>query len=139
MHLRDATQADILYVASHSISGNSAKAPYLQKESVFTLEYEGEILGVGGIRPITATTAMAWIDASDKAFTDRRRTVNIVKQLEAWIQEMQTVYNFHRLQAYVEVDFTKGITLVEHLGFKPESRMKEFFGDKDVFLFVRFF
>lgn len=139
MQLRDATQADILYVATHSISGNSAKAPYLQKESIYTLEHEGEILGVGGIRPITATTAMAWIDATDKAFPSMRQIADIVKGLEKWIQGMAKAYNIHRLEAYIEVDFVKGITLAKHLGFNREFTMKEFFGDKDVEMYVRFF
>lgn len=139
MQLLDTTRADELYLADHTVSRGCFKDAPEETDYRYTLWHDGEILGIGGVRMISPTTAWAWIDASDKAWMNNRDTAMALKIVREWMHKLVELHGIHRLQAYVEVDFEAAIRTVEHLGFKPESRMKEFVGDKDAFLFVKVF
>lgn len=139
MQLHESTQADILYLANHTVSRGCFKDQPDQIEHTYTLVHNDEILGIGGIKIINPTTAWAWIDASDKAWMNNRDTAMALKIVNEWMEKLVELHGIHRLQAYVEVDFEAALRTVAHLGFKPECRMKKFIGDTDAFLFTRFF
>lgn len=136
MQLHDTTQADILYLADHTVSRGCFKDQPEETDYIYTLMHENEILGIGGIKIINPTTAWVWADATDKVYGKGIKVIKIIRRTMEWLAK---TYRLHRLQAYIEMDFPAAIRMVEHLGFEKECTLKEFVGDKDVYLYTRFF
>ncbi len=134
MEFREATQSDLDYLAEHSISRGIQKQCPEQQEYVYALEHEGMVLGIGGFRLINKTTAWCWVDFSTDAGTHIILAYRVIRD---WIELFCKEHGIIRLQAYVECDFTQAIGMVQHLGFKKESIMEKFMGDKDAFLYKR--
>ncbi len=130
--------ADIDFVAAHSISqGVIDKQPDTIDFS-YCLEEDGKILGIGGIRLITPTVAWAWVNMAE--YNDSAYVIaNRVLAMREWMEKLVQEHGIKRLQAYVDVNFSEAIRLVEHLGFQCESIMKKFIGDGDAWMFVKFF
>lgn len=128
------TQADVDFVKDHSISrGIVGKQP----ESIdfgYTLEHEGNVLGVGGFRLINLTTAWAWLNLTDCA---GGHIIVVYRTVKEWMQKFVEEKGIKRLQAYVAPDFSEALSLVEHLGFKWESNMEQFLSDGDASMYVR--
>lgn len=134
MNFREMIQSDVDFVKDHSVSrGIFYKQPEVTDFS-YTLEHEGEILGIGGIRLINPTTAWAWIDMTHYA---GNHIIAVYRVIKEWMDILCKEKGIKRLQAYIEMDFPEAIRMVRHLGFKEESVMKNFMGDKDAFMFVR--
>ena len=136
MEFREATQADCNYLADHSISRGIQKQCPEQQEFVYALVHENIVLGIGGFRLINKTTAWCWVDLSTNA---GNHLVSVYRVIKEWIEQFTEELGIVRLQAYVESDFDKAIGMVQHLGFKKESIMEKFMGDKDAFMYKRIF
>ena len=134
MEFRETTQEDLDFVADNSISRGIQKKCPEQIDYMFTLEHEGKPLGVGGFRIINPTTAWVW---TDWTHLTGKHLVTSYRTVKEYIDIFAKEHELKRLQAYVECDFTEGIRLVQHLGFKKESIMENFMGDKDAFMYVR--
>jgi len=134
MHFRETTQADLDYVANHSVSRGIQKHCPEQVDYCYTLEHEGKPLGIGGFRLINVTTAWCWVDLTDRAGS---HIVVAYRTIKEWIDVFTKEHGIKRLQAYVECDFEEAIRMVKHLGFEKESIMKNFIGDKDSYMYVR--
>ena len=104
-------------------------------DHIYTLEHNGEILGVGGFRMIVPETAWCWVDFSAYGVKHIRDTYRVTRD---WIDGWAEKTGVKRLQAFVK-DSEKEMRLVNHLGFEQESRMKNFYGDDDAFLYARIF
>ena len=134
MQFRETTQEDLDFVANHSVSRGIQKRCPEQIDYSFTFEHQGEVLGVGGFRFINTTTAWAWLDMTDLAGS---HIISCYRGIKEWIDKFVKDHNIRRLQAYVEMDFVEAIRMVQHLGFKKESIMYNFMGDKDAFMYVK--
>lgn len=132
MEFRETTQDDLDYVADHSVSRGIQKLCPEQTDFCYTLEHDGVPLQIGGFRLINSTTVWCWVDMTTHAYS-----IVCYRAMKEWIDIFVKEHGIKRLQAYVECDFTEAIRLVQHLGFKKESTMKNFVGDKDAFLYVR--
>ena len=70
MIFRESTQADLDFMADHSIKGGIKQFKFI--DYVYTLEHDDIPLGIGGFRLIVPTTAWCWVDLSDKAIEQMR-------------------------------------------------------------------
>ncbi len=136
MNFRTATEEDLAYMAEHSISRGIQKQCPEETDYVYALEHEGAVLGVGGFRLINKTTAWCWVDLSSDSGS---HILTVHRVMKEWIESFVKEHGIVRLQAYIECDFTEAITLVQHLGFKKESIMEKFMGDKEAFMYKRIF
>ena len=133
MIFRESTQADLDFMADHSIKGGMKQFKFI--DYVYTLEHDDIPLGIGGFRMIVPTTAWCWVDLSDKALEHLRDSYRTIKE---WIETFANTHQIIRLQAFVR-DTPEDRRLVRHLGFIEESRMEKFYGDEDALLYVRIF
>ena len=93
------------------------------------------IVGCGGIRKLWAGVGEVWLMLSPKVNLYPIRTYECIKNgLEQLIEEN----DFHRLQAWGRIGFTKAHTLFRHLKFKPEGIAKCYTPDRcDCILYSR--
>jgi len=137
MKFREATPEDIRYISEHSISRDVQKFCPPVIDFCFVLEDDdGFPLGIGCFRLINLTTAWCWMSLTAQA---RRNIIIGFRTIKEWMPIFVKQHNIKRLQAYVEADFPEAIRTAEHLGFRRESTMKNFIGDKDAYMYVRFF
>lgn len=136
MEFRELKQEDIDAVKDDSISrGILSKQPEII-DFGYTLEHEGKVLGIGGIRFINMTTAWAWVDLTHYA---GEHIITVYRVIKEWMELLAKDKGIKRLQAYIETDFEEAIRLVKHLGFHYEYTMPNFVGNKPTRMFVRFF
>lgn len=136
MKIRETTREDLDFMADNSISRGIVKNQPDRIEFCYSLEHEGKLLGMGGIRMINLTTAWCWIDMSHNA---GGHIIAIYRVIKEWMYELVEDKGIKRLQAYVVTDFPEAVRMVQHLGFEKESILKNFMGDKDAYLYVRLF
>jgi hypothetical protein len=122
-------------MATHSINQKVERKIMECIDYTYTLEHNGTVLGMGGFRMITPTTAWCWVDLSDEAVAKLLTSYRVIRE---WIKTFVEKQEIKRLQAFVRDD-ENNIRLVKHLGFEKESVMKNFFGDEDGFMFARVF
>jgi len=134
MNLRNATEADLRFVAEHSISHGPKECPS-SIDFVYALEHDGDLLGVGGIKLLNATTAWAWFDLTEYARHHMKDTYRVIRD---WMEKLMKTHNLTRLMAAVECDFGEAIRTAEHLGFHIEGVMENFFGDKSAYCYAKF-
>lgn len=137
MNFRETTQADLDFVAEHSISRGVQKDQPQQTDYCYTLEHDGKVLIIGGFRLINSTTAWAWLDLTDAS---GGHIVTVYRVIREWADKFVKTHGIKRLQAYIECDFEEGKRLAQHSGFEKEFEkpMKNFVGNKDAFMYVRF-
>ena len=134
MIFREGTLDDLELMATLSINHKERKLDEIA-DHIYTLEHNGEILGVGGFRMIVPTCAWCWVDFSEYGVKHIRETYRVTRD---WINGWAEKQGVKRLQAFV-VDSPKERRLVDHLGFELESVMKHFYGDDDGLLYMRIF
>ena len=136
MIFRETTQEDLDYMADHSMSRGVQKSCPEQTSFIYTLEDNGLVLGTGGFQIINQHTAWCWVDISDIGHDNIILSFKTIRDaIDRFVKE----HNLRRLQAYVECDFEEAVRMVRHLGFKKESTMENFVGDKHAYMFVRVF
>jgi RimJ/RimL family protein N-acetyltransferase len=131
---REAIQSDFEYIAENSMSRGIQKLCPEQADYTYTLEHEDVVLGIGGFRMINLHTAWCWVDLGPAGHENGLATYRVIK---GWIKSFSEDKGLKRLQAYVECDFPEAIRMVQCLGFKKESIMENFMGDKDAFMYAR--
>jgi hypothetical protein len=135
MNFRIGTAEDLELMATLSINKKCDRKLQEVIDHFYTLEHNGEILGVGGFRMIVPTCAWCWVDFSEYGVHHIRETYRVTKEwIDGWVGKMK----IKRLQAFVR-DSDKEKRLVRHLGFEQESVMKNFYGDDDAIMYVRIF
>jgi len=133
MEFRSATAEDLAYAAEHSISRAEMKRPDLT-DYVHTLEHDGAVLGVGGMKMLNAHCAWCWMNWTTDALKFRTVAYRTVKSfLDAWMASKDIT----RIMAAVDPDFDEAIRTAEHLGFHLESTMPGFLGDRPALMYVR--
>jgi len=134
MIFREMTKKDVEFMKDHSASrGILNKQPKIT-DFCYTLEHEGKVLGIGGIRLITLTTAWCWVDISDCA---KGHIIVGYRTIKEWLNKLVEEKGIKRLQAYIEPDFPEALRMIKHLGFRYESTMKNFLPDGDAYLYSR--
>jgi RimJ/RimL family protein N-acetyltransferase len=136
MKLREMTTEDMEYMKDNSVSRGILKHQPECLEFCYSLEHEGNLLCIGGIRLINTCTAWCWLDLSHHAGKEMRTVYRIIKE---WILEIVKEKGIKRLQAYVELDFPEAIRMVQHLGFEKEGILKDFLPSGDASMYVRIF
>ena len=134
MNFREATSEDIDYMATHSTNQTVDRKLSDVIDYAYALEDE-TLLVIGGFRMIVPTTAWCWINLTEEAKKNIYTTYRVILE---WIDEFVYTHDVKRLQAFVK-DIPSHIRLVEHLGFEKESKMKNFYGDEDAYLYARIF
>lgn len=134
MKLRDATQQDLTTVAGRSVSRGCFGEMPTVIDYVYALEHDGELLGVGGIKMMNATTAWAWVDMTDLAL---KHKIVAYQTIRDWMDRLVKLNGIRRLMAAVDTEFEEGIRMAEHLGFERESLMLKWSGDKPAHMYVR--
>ncbi len=134
MNFREMQPSDIEQLKDKSISRGILHKMPAQIEFSYCLEYEGEVLSIGGIQMVNETTAWGWINLSEDAVNFKK---TVYKVINDWTEKLTKDKGIKRLQVYVECDFPKAVRLVEHLGFARESIMPRFVGEKSAYLYVK--
>lgn len=134
MIFRRTTQEDLDFVADNSVSRGILKRQPECIEYCYTLEHEGKVLGIGGFRLINLTTAWAW---TDWTHLSAEHIIVCYRTVKEWMDIFAKEHGIKRFQAYIQPDFPEATRMAEHLGFKYESTMKNFVGNKDAHMYVR--
>jgi hypothetical protein len=139
MIFRQGTLADVAEVnktsISHGLKENDCAEEVCSCTRLWTLEHEGKVLAVGGLKFIVPGTAWIWMNWSSESLKHIKTVYIITRE---WLVECMKVNDLRRVQAAVRSDFEEGKRMVEHLGFEYESYMLKFFPDCDAELFVKF-
>lgn len=136
MKIREGTPFDIEAIRDKSISRGIMKQQEGKGDFIYTLEHQGLILGVGGIRMINDVSAWGWVTISEDAKVHIIPCYRILKEyMELIVKEMGII----RLQAYVDPDFPEAIRMIQHLGFEKESVLENFLPNGNAFLYKRIF
>lgn len=135
MEFRQAIQSDLDYVEANPLHRAAESKSPEEIDYCYALEDEGEILGIGGFRLVTNTTAWSWFILSKTA---KNHLITVYRCLKEWTDIFCKEHRILRLQAFVAVDFPEGVRIADHLGFTIESIMRNFWPDKDAYLYVRF-
>jgi len=134
MKLRLPVAEDFEYMTEHCINRSREFKQLDAIDELVTLEHDGIPLLVGGFRMINSSTAWCWIDMSDDVSSN---LIPVFRVIKGWIDMFIKERDLTRLQSFVRTDFDAAIRMVEHLGFKRESTMKDFFRDGDAFMYTR--
>jgi len=132
MEFREATTDDLVEVSKTSISRGLKEFP----ESIdrqWALSHEGVVLGVGGIKWLTPTTAWAWMDWAKAALDYKAVAIRLIRD---FLRGLMNEDGMLRLMAAVDPAFPAAVRTAEALGFKRESVMPKFFGDKPAIMYV---
>ncbi len=136
MEFRQATEADLKFVAENSLYPLTGKEK-TETDFVYALDHGDYVLGIGGFRMITPTTAWAWIELTDYVGSHLVPTYRVISE---YMTIFCKTHRIHRLQAWVAKEFTEGLRVVRHLEFEEEYLMKGFLGKgKDAIMFVKYF
>ncbi len=136
MNFRETVQSDLDFMADNSVSRGIQKHCPEQIDYCYTLEHEGNVLGVGGLRFINLTTMWCWLDMTHLASEYIIVCYRVIKE---WMDIFVKEHSIKRLQCYIEKDFEEAIRMVQHLGFKYESTMPNFVGNCPAYLYVKFY
>jgi len=134
MQIRTATDADLQTLGERSVSRGCFSEMPATTDVVYALEHDGELLAVGGLKQMNPTCAWVWVDLAPQALENQ---VALFRILRDYIGHLMHDKGLTRLMAAVEEGFPEAIRLAQHLGFKRESRMANWIGDKAAFMYVR--
>jgi RimJ/RimL family protein N-acetyltransferase len=134
MEFRLTIPEDLEFMKDNSESRGIQKHEPVQITYQYTLDDDGVILGVGGFRLINQHTAWCWVDLTS---IGKRQAIATYRVIKEWIDIFVDEHDLKRIQAYVDPEYEAAIRTVEHLGFKKESIMEKFLGNRDAFMFVR--
>lgn len=138
MEFRIATQEDLDFVSEHKLYPNDddKKGPE-RTDYVYTLDHGDYILGVGGFRLVTNTTAWAWFELTEYVGDHLVPTYRCIVE---WMEIFCKNHGIIRLQAWVEKGFTQGMRTMRHCGFQEEYMLKDFLGqDRDAIMFAKYY
>ncbi len=85
------------------------------------------IVGCGGIRKLWDGVGECWLMLSPQTNIYPVKTYKCIRD---GFQKVIDESDFHRIQAWGRIGFTKAHTLFRHLGFKPEGIARKYTPDK---------
>ncbi len=132
MEIKPTQSSDVEYIVKHSTSRGEDAPP--EVHFAVTVWHEDTPIIVGGFWFLTKNTAWCWMDWTDKATEHKIVAFRTVRE---FIDEMIEKRDIKRLMAAGHTDFQESIETMKHLGFRKESIMKNYFGDKDAYLYAR--
>jgi len=137
MNFRITQPEDIEQLRLNGVSGGKYD-PQAEVDFCATLEQDGKVLIVGGIRKITPTTAWAYAELTSDAGSYIYTVYRVTRE---WLDKLCKDNGVLRLQAWVETGHPNRIRWVEHLGFKKEYGPMRHFAGKDVSadIYVKYF
>lgn len=136
MRIRELTIEDYDYVCEYGINRGVIKNQPEQLEYSYTLEHEGKVLVIGGIKLINHTTAMCWIALTCWA---KEHIIDSYRVISEWMELICKEKQIRCLLAFVDAGFEAGERTVLHLGFDRKCRIDSFNGDSPADLYVRLF
>ena len=136
MDFRIMTADDLAFVDAHPLYPAERKERKDDQDFNFALQHGDYVLGVGGFRMITDTTAWAWVQLTSYVGHHIIPTIRVITEYADIFCKKHKIL---RLQAFVRADFPEGHRLVEHLGYFREGPvMKDFCGKGiDAHLYVK--
>ena len=147
MDFRIMTAEDLAFVDAHLLYPDERKERKDDQDFNFALQHGDYVLGVGGFRMITDTTAWAWVQLTSYVGHHIIPTIRVITEyMDGYYLKDGThkpgfckKHGILRLQAFVRADFPEGHRLVEHLGYFREGPvMKDFCGKGiDAHLYVK--
>lgn len=103
---------------------------------VFSVEYEDEILFIGGCTEIHRGVGEVWAIFSPEGVRKQGRF--ITRGSRDFLNMLQSEYKFHRLYTTIDLEFFQGHRWVKILGFTKESILKKYRSNQeDSALYVR--
>ena len=133
---RPSTKEDFDYCLQYGINHANSDMPDGNIVFTSTLEYQGNILVMGGIVKITKTTAWGWVELTPDAMN---YSYTVYKKIKSWREEVCRDNGVLRFQAWIAVENEVAIRFNKHLGLHEESVLKNFLGQgKDAYLYVKF-
>lgn len=132
IEFHEATAADLEEVAKTSISHGIKDQPG-RTDYVYALKEDDVTLGVGGFKLLTPNTAWVWLDWAEAALSRRTLVYRVTKE---FMSKFAGMMELDLIMAAVRPDFEEAVRTVEHLGFKKECQLPQFFGDSPADLYV---
>lgn len=134
MQVSKATDADLKAMGKQSVSRGCLGSIPETTDFVYALKHRRELLAVGGIKLMNPTSAWAWLDLAPPALKHKTAVFQAIRD---YLDGLMNKSGLTRLMAAVEVDFPEALRFAEHLGFRYESRMENWIGDKAAYMVVR--
>ena len=135
MNFRPAKLEDFEFMAEHSTNKGIHNKRVDRIDYDYTLEHDGNLLGMGGFSMIIPTTFWCWVDFTK---TGEDHLLTAYRVIKEWIDNFAEDMAITRLQAFVRNN-ERHIRLVNHLGFIREGNMEKFYGTEDALLYKRIF
>ena len=89
----------------------------------FTLISEGRILCVGGIFPLWPGVGQVWLIPSVHGLA---KPMVFVRHIKRMLNSMQETGKYHRVQAIISTQLTRGDRWIEYLGFTKEGLLRKY-------------
>lgn len=130
------TEADLKFITENALYPFDPKNDKSDNACYeFVLDHGDYIIGGGGFRAITETTAEGWIALTTYVGD---HVVPAYRVINEWLEIWCKNHNIHRVQAWVKAGFEEGKRTLRHLGFTEEFKMLDFLGPgKDAYLYYR--
>ena len=104
----------------------------------FTAEFEGKIVGVGGMVILWEGVGEMWLMLTADCKREGVFGIMAYEAIKKKVDELIENHKMRRVQCTVRLDFEKAKRMVEALGFRPEGIMQSYCPDgEDVWLFSR--
>lgn len=96
-----------------------------------SLFYGDEFLGCAGVKQFWKGVGEAWFFMTPESSRHGRMIARLIKK------RLESMQEYHRIQATVEIDFKEGIRFMGFLGFHREGILKKYTADaKDSLMFA---
>lgn len=137
--IRDLQNGDIEYVRENPLEGAVKNYPKMTPTPpAFTAEFEGKIVGVGGMIILWEGVGEMWLMLTADCKREGVFGIMAFETIRNKVNELIVEYKMRRVQCTVRIDFPKAKRMVEALGFRQEGIMLEYCPDScDVYLYAR--
>lgn len=137
--IRDLQDGDLDYVRKNPLEGAVKKYPeMIPTPPAFTAEFEGKIVGIGGMLVYWEGKGMMWLMLTAECKRENIFGIMAFEAIRKKVDELIKKHKMKRVECNVRVDFPKARKMVEALGFKLEGLMKYYCPDDcDAWLYAR--
>ena len=123
------TQAEFI---STMTSGLMDYPMYLESVGLIeTLMLDGVVVAIGGVVPLNKGSAEGFVVLSETA---KKHPRTLVSWMRTYLNAVQFVHGFHRIQTLVVEDFERGHRFIGKLGFKAEGTLEAYGEDRTNFV-----
>lgn len=137
--IRNLEPGDLEYVRDNPLEGAVKNYPKMTPTPpAFTAEFEGKIVGVGGMIILWEGVGEMWLMLTAECKREGIFGIMAFNIIKDTVDKLIREHKMRRVQCTVRVDFPKARKMVEALGFRQEGIMLEYCPDCcDVWLYAR--